>query len=196
MSLANEVRNRFKESKLFTINEVKIFLSTKKVSDRYFQLIIHNLLKTGELKRISRGIYTFQDEIETVGFAFQPFYYGLQESLSLRNLWEQEVNPIVVTPRKVRTGIRNFQGANYVVKRIRRSMFFGFETIKYKEFWIPVSDIEKTVIDFVYFKEHLNEETLIDIRQQIDEKKLKLYLKRCPNWVRNRVEKLLKCQCF
>ena len=87
---------------------------------------MNHLTKKGEIKKITRGAYTFKEEIEVVGFAFSPFYYGLQEALSLRNLWEQEVNPVVITPRKIRQGVRKFLGNNYLIKRVNRSMFFGF----------------------------------------------------------------------
>jgi hypothetical protein len=70
-------------------------------------------------------------------------------------------------------------------------MFFGFEMIKYFDHWIPVSDVEKTFIDFVYFKEPLQEEVLAEIRKRIDRKKLDGYLKKCPGWVRRRIKKWL-----
>jgi predicted transcriptional regulator of viral defense system len=152
---------------------------------------MNHLTKKGEIKKITRGAYTFKEEIEVVGFAFSPFYYGLQEALSLRNLWEQEVNPVVITPRKIRQGVRKFLGNNYLIKRVNRSMFFGFEMIKYYEFWIPVSDVEKTLIDFVYFKQALPKETIEEIKQQIRDEILFGYLKRVPKWVKKRVLKLL-----
>ncbi len=175
----------------FTITDLRVILGKHKISKGYLNLLVHNLLAKGEIRRVSRGVYTFSDETEVVGFGFRPFYYGLQEALSLRNLWEQESNPIVITPRKVRSGVRIFNGANYVVKRIDRRMFFGFRTMKYKNFWIPVSDVEKTLIDFVYFKEHLSPEGIDEIKRRIDRKVLNRHLKRCPPWVKRRVEKLL-----
>lgn len=169
------------------MNDVKKLLAKKKITITYTYTLMNHLIKKGEIKKITKGVYTYRDELEIVGFAFPPFYYGLQEALSLRNLWEQETNPVVITPRKVRNGVRKFLGNNYVIRRIDRKMFFGFEMIKYYDFWIPVSDVEKTLIDFVYFKQNLPKETIIQIKQRLRKNVLTKYLKRVPKWVKKRV---------
>ncbi|MCX6799515.1 MAG: hypothetical protein NTW59_05480 [Candidatus Diapherotrites archaeon] len=142
--------------------------------------------------RVARGFYSFQTDPALAGFAFSPFYYGLQEALSLRNLWEQETNPVIITPKKVRPGLRSSMGANIVVRRISRKMFFGFGMVKYYDFWLPVSDPEKTLIDFAYFRERLPEEALREIKKSLDKKKLRGYLKKTPFLTRKKVEKMLE----
>ncbi|MDO8554479.1 MAG: hypothetical protein Q7S22_06740 [Candidatus Micrarchaeota archaeon] len=175
----------------FTTSDIRKVLSKTGISNEYLYVLIHNLIKKREMKVIRKGVYTLKEEMTVVGFAFPPFYYGLQEALSLRKLWEQEANSIVITTRKVRSGVRVFLGNNYLVKRIDRKMFFGFEMIKYYDYWLPVSDVEKTLIDFVYFKQRLPKETLNEIKKQIRNDKLKEYLGQVPSWVKKRVLKLL-----
>ena len=192
MKYTKDLRVEFSKKTAFTIRDIKNFLSKKNISSNYLGVLLHNLRKKGELKRIGRGVYTLREELEVVGFAFFPFYYGLQESLSIRNLWEQETNPVVLTTRKIRAGMRNFLGNNYVVKRINRKMFFGFEMVRYYDFWIPVSDVEKTLIDFVYFREPLLPDTLAEIKKRINMDVLRNYLKRCPERVRKKVVALIK----
>ena len=191
MKYVGEVRERFANAPVFTISDLKVLLGRKGISRGYLHLLVHNLLARGEVKRVSRGVYTFRSELEAVGFGFRPFYYGLQEALSLRNLWEQETNPVVITPRKVRTGVRTFEGANYVVRRISRRMFFGFDMVRYADFWIPVSDVEKTLIDFVYFRQPLSREAAAEIRKRADKKALDGYLKRCPARVKKGVRRIM-----
>jgi hypothetical protein len=58
------------------------------------------LLRSGRIYKITRGSYTFYDEVQYAGFAFQPFYYGLEDALSLLGLWKQETNPVIITPGK------------------------------------------------------------------------------------------------
>jgi len=116
----------------------------------------------------------------------------LQEALSLRNLWEQETNPVIVTPRKVRPGLRQIMGSNVLVRRIDRAMFFGFDLIKYYDLWLPVSDAEKTLIDFIYFKEHLPKPAFEELMARIDKKKLDSYLKKCNPRTRKQVREFLK----
>ena len=191
MKYLNLFREQFKSRTTFTIKDVKKVLSQKKISSSYIHVLLNHLTKKGEIKKIAKGIYTVREELEVVGFAFSPFYYGLQEALSLRKLWEQEVNPVIISTRKVRNGIRKFLGNNYLIKRIDRRMFFGFEMIKYYDIWIPVSDIEKTLIDFIYFRQNLPKEVIVEMKNSIRIVVFDAYLKRVPKWVRKRVMKLM-----
>jgi len=189
MNYVNQVREHFKERQIFSVADLKAFLGKAKINKNYFYLLLHNLMKKKEIHRITKGFYTFQEDITVAGFAFSPFYYGLQEALSIRNLWEQETNPIIITPRKVRSGVREIMDANVIVRRIDRRMFFGFEFIKYSNYWIPVSGIEKTFIDFIYFKEQLPENALKEMKKRIKKKVLIKYLKKCPPYIRKQAKK-------
>lgn len=187
MKYLDALRGHFRKYPAFTMSDVAVFLKGMGAKRNYLKVMMHNLVADGEVKTIRKGVYTFKDEVQAAGFGFSPFYYGLQDALSLRNLWEQETNPVVITPRKVRNGIRVFEGRNYLVRRISRKMFFGFEMIRYQDFWIPVSDPEKTLIDFAYFGEPLGAEPLQGLLRAIKRKKLASYLKRCPKWVAERI---------
>ncbi len=184
MKVLKLIRERFLQKPVFTIFEVKKYTS-------HASQLLNYLLKKREIVRITKGYYTFHKDVMVVGNAYAPYYYGLYEALSLYNLTDQETNPIVITPRKVRTGIRTFLGRNYVVKRIKREMFFGYTTLKYYDFYIYVSDYEKTLIDFFYFKEKLEGWELEELINVIDKEKLKEYLKRCPGWLVKRVKDTL-----
>src|SRR3989344_5858572 len=179
MKYMRTVVDGIRQAPVVTRQDLLRLLAKAGASKGYLNLTIHNLLKKGAIKRITRGAYTAFDDVQLAGFAFRPFYYGLQDALSLRNLWEQETVPVIITPRKVRSGIRQFEGANYLIRRIERRMFFGSELIKYGGFWIPVTDAEKTLIDFAYFNEPLPKEALRELRRRIDRKKLASYLKKC-----------------
>ncbi len=185
------LREHFAKMPVFTMRDVKLLLG-RKASGKYVDLLLHNLVESGELNRISKGVYTFRTETQLVGFAFQPFYYGLQDALSLHNLWEQETTPVVITPRRVRKGMRNFLGSNYLVRTINRNMFFGFKLLKYFDLWIPVSTPEKTLIDFVYFREPLTKEALQELKKKINKKTFKEFLKRTPKHTKEKIKTLLK----
>ena len=173
------------------LSDLRTALKTKKIGDAYLKRLVNYLMNSGELKRITKGTYTLHDEMTVVGFAFQPFYYGLENALTIRKLWEQGTNPIVITPKKARTGIRKFGGSNYVVQRIGKKLFFGYELIKYYDFWIPVSDPEKTLLDFVYFKHYLRADVSKKLKCMIQKKKLTAYLKRyAPDFKRKFLETL------
>jgi predicted transcriptional regulator of viral defense system len=150
------------------------------------------MIKKGEILKISRGVYTFHNDITVVGFAFRPFYYGLENALTLRHLWEQGTNPIIITPNKVRSGNRKFGEGNYSVLHIRRELFFGYDFVLSDELWVPVSDYEKTLIDFIYFNHYLRRDVLKILRLKIDKKKLVTYLKHYNKRIRQKVIQELK----
>jgi hypothetical protein len=179
MKYIRYVRERFSKPDFpaFSISDLKLFLKSKHISNDYLHLMVHNLMYNKELKRITGGIYTFHNDAIVVGFAFKPFYYGLENALSMRGLSDQGANYTVMTSRNVRAGIRNFQGRNYRIQKIKKEFMFGYGLINYGNFWVPVSDVEKTVIDMIYFDDHIRKELWPSILSSLNLKGLKEYLK-------------------
>lgn len=181
----NKIREFFKESPVVSINSLKKFINRK--NKEYIYLIIHNLIKKKEIKKITRGFYTAYEDPGLAVFCFKPSYLGLQDALSFHELWEQETISIIITARKIRQGIREILGANVLIRRIDKKYLFGFEYKKVGDFYAPVSDIEKTFIDMIYFNEQLSPETRKNIIKKIDTKKLNSYLKFYPKRFRERI---------
>ena len=186
MKYSSDFAEHFGKRDVFSIRDARIFLRQKKISANYLRLLIHHLLKKGKIKRLARGFYTFKDDLMLAGFAFSPFYYGLHEALSIHGLWGQASNPVVITAKKVRSGMRAVMGSNIIVRRISPGMFFGYETIGHYGLHIPVSGIEKTFIDFIYFRQKIPAEAIPALAKKIDKKRLEKYLKKSPAWARKR----------
>lgn len=188
-----EIRRFLKENPVVDLNSIKKFIQKK--DKRYVYLLISNLLKQGEIKKITKGYYSTYDDPSLIVFCFKPSYLGLQNALSFHNLWEQETNPIVITSCNIRTGLRKVFGKNAIVKRMNPKYMFGFEYYKYsledREIYLPYSDIEKTFIDLIHFKIPLDEEVIHEFRKKIDVKKLRNYLKVYPRRTKKRVIKVL-----
>lgn len=186
----SEIREFFKKSPVVSINSLKKFINKR--NKEYIYLLINNLLKKAEIKKITKGFYTIYEEPSLIVFCFKPSYLGLQDALSIHNLWGQETIPVVITAKKARQGIRRIFGdANILIRRIDKKYVFGFEYIKQGDFYFPVSDIEKTFIDMLYFRQNLSEEALKNIKEKIDKKKLRQYLKKYPKMFRDKVEGVL-----
>lgn len=187
-----EIRKFFRESPVVDINSLKKFVTNK--DKKYIYLLISNLLKKREIKRITKGYYTLYDDASLLVFCFKPSYLGLQNALSFHNLWEQETNPAIITTNNIRKGLRMVFGRNVIVKRINKKYMFGFEYYKYpledRDIYIPYSDMEKTFIDMVYFKQPLDEETIEEFRKKIDKRKLKDYLRVYPRYIKKRIKKV------
>ena len=187
MRYIGKLTKAFGGGPVFTTADVRRLF--RSASRAYVDLMLHNLARAKRLFRLAKGVYSFHGDAQLVGFAFPPFYYGCEDALSLHGLWEQETNTVVITPRKVRSGTRKFDGTNYLVRRICRKMFFGYETMKCGEFWVPVSTVEKTLIDLVYFRVHIPKEVLAGLRKRIDKKRLAELLAKCPSKLKKRVNR-------
>src|SRR3989344_3575180 len=157
----------------------------------YAHLLVHNLVKRGELKRITRGNNSIHDDPLLFAFCLKPAYLGLQEALSIHHLWEQETNVILLTPRKVRTGMRTVFGSHILIRRIKPDHFFGFEYQEYGNWYVPVSDLEKTFIDLAYFNQPLDKKLLQTFRKKLNRNQLRKYLTRYPARIAHKIRKLL-----
>jgi len=82
----------------------------KMAGERYVHLLVHTLIKKRELYRLARGCYSRREDPTLTVFCFQPAYLGLQNALSIHNLWEQETNAIILTTKTVREGRRTVCG--------------------------------------------------------------------------------------
>ncbi len=178
MKYLRSVRENFNTPKfpVFTLQDLKTYLQNQKITPSYLKRMINHLIKKKEITRITKGVYTFRNDITTVGFAYKPFYYGLENALTIRKIWNQNTNPTIITSKNVRTGQRKFQNTIYIIKHLNKKQFFGYDLIQQKDYWIPVSNPEKTLIDMTHFKHHVPEEALTEIKKQINRKKLKQYL--------------------
>jgi predicted transcriptional regulator of viral defense system len=176
-----------KIKELFKISHVVDFSSIQRIIRKkpYAKQLIKNLIKKGEIKKIAKGFYTARDDPSVAVFCFKPAYLGLQDALSFHDLWEQETIPVILTSRKVRQGIRKIMGTNVLIRRLDAKYLFGYDYYRQGDIYLPYSDIEKTLIDMVYFKEKLDEEVIRNIK--INMKKLDLYLKRYPKSSKNSI---------
>jgi len=191
MKYKKQLYDNFKKSKVFSLRDVRILFNNKNISKDYSKNLMANLIKEKKIHKITNGKYTFQEEIMCVGFAFSPFYYGLQEALSLHNLHEQETNAIIITTNKIKPGIREIMNTNVYLRRIDKKYFFGYDFIKYYDIEIPVSDIEKTLIDLVYYKENISKDVIIEIKKKIDLNKLNTYLQKYPKSFQKKIIDLI-----
>lgn len=181
------IRELFNKSPVVSYNSIGRNIGKNK--PEYTKQLIRNLIKKNKIKRIAKGYYTIHEDPSIAVYCYKPSYLGLQDALSIHNLWEQETIPVIITTKKIRQGLRNINNTNILLRRIDKKYLFGIEYIESakKNFYLPYSDIEKTFIDMIYFKENINKETLKTFKKIINKKKLSKYLKKYPKLIRNRV---------
>ena len=186
-----KIKSLFERSPVVNFSSIGRIIQDKKNIKQYSKQLVRNLILKGKIRRLAQGCYTKHNDPSLSVLCFKG-YLGLQDSLSIHNLWEQETIPVIITANKVRQGIRKILGVNVLIRRIDKRYFFGFEYLKYGNFYLPASDIEKTFIDLVYFKENLEKEALKNIKKGIDDEKMRIYLKKYSKKFRERVFRILK----
>jgi predicted transcriptional regulator of viral defense system len=172
-----KIEELFQKSPVVSIGSIKRVINERKKIKQYTKQLIRNLLLNGKIKKLGKGFYTSRGDPSLIVFCFKQSYLGLQDALSKHGLWEQETIPVVISSDKIRQGIRIVNGSNVLIKRIDKKYFFGIEYQgKEEEVYLPYSDIEKTLIDMVYFRQKLSEEALRNIKKLVNKKKLISYL--------------------
>jgi predicted transcriptional regulator of viral defense system len=183
-----KIKEFIKKTPIFSARDVELLVGSKD----YAHLLLHNLFEKGEIYRLTKGCYSQRSDPILLVACLKPAYLGLQEALSFHNLWEQETNPVILTPRQVREGVRSVLGNNVLVRHLPAQYFFGFDFLPYDDFSLPVSDVEKTLIDLVYFKLTFAPETLKEIKERIQLTKLDSYLQHYPQEFQNLVQQIMK----
>jgi predicted transcriptional regulator of viral defense system len=183
----DRVREYLRRTPVANMSSISALLPSR----NYAHTVVSYLLRRGEMRKITKGYYTVHEDPSLLVYCMRPAYLGLQDAMSFHDLWEQETNPIIITARKVRTGVREVLGQNVWVRRISPEYFFGYEHLPSGEFLLPVSDVEKTLIDMVYFGE-LRADMVEGFRGRIDRKRLETYLKRYEKKFRERVLSTLR----
>ena len=187
----DKIEELFRQSPVVSFDSVNRIVKNDRKKSEYAKQLIRNLISQGKIKRLTKGFYTVQDNPELIVFCFKPSYLGLQDALSFHNLWEQETIPVIITSRKIRSGLRSVNGSNVLIRRLDKKYFLGIEYYDNGKNYLPYSDIEKTFIDLIYFKEKLSEEALKNIKEGIDKKKLEKYLKEYPEKTRDKISQII-----
>ena len=143
--------------------------------------VLSYLKTSGRIYSIKKGVYSATKDDAVAGFAYAPFYYGLLSALTMRGLWTQHSRPDVMTMKRVRSSRTTvFGDADDVIflHHVPAKYFFGFGTVRYGKFSVPVSDPEKTLIDLFYYNVRLSVQSYSGILSAIDLRRLGGYLGR------------------
>ncbi len=128
-----------------------------------------------------KGIYTFKRSPYILVKALPKSYIGLGSAAFLHNAWEQVTKITILSPYvsyKVRAGERDVAGFKVVLRKISEKMFFGYG-LKFLEdvnSWVRVSNVEKTLIDIIYFNYPFKDEILPNLLEISDMGKIRRYL--------------------
>lgn len=185
-----KIEELFEKSPVVSFSDIDRIVRHKK-NTNYAKQIVNNLISRGKIKRLTKGCYTKFDEAGLSVLCFKPAYLGLQSALSFHKLWEQEAIPVIITSNSIRPSVRKTMGMNILTRRAKKEYIFGYEYFDDAGFYLPYSDIEKTFIDFVVFRNNLSPEIIKEFRRRIDTKKINKYLKKYPKMIQTKVRRAL-----
>ncbi len=193
MKYVKQFLRYFEQFPAFTTRDVKLFLRKNGASKGYYRVFMHNLVRSGRAFGIKKGAYTLYDDPMMGGFTFSPFYYGLETALTYHKLWDYVTPVTIVTTRRITGSKIELLGRNTTVRRIQRKLFFGYSMVGYGGgFYIPMADIEKTLIDSVYFHTRFSRDVYLKMAKRIDAAKLNSYLKQYSGIVKKQVNGYLQ----
>jgi len=137
----------------------------KALSNKYTKFTlkkrIYDLKEKGWLVPLKRGLY-FVADITSRGFlGISPFvianafikdsYISLESGLSFYNLFEQMLR-ITASITAHKSIHYEFQDHTYRFLKIKSELYFGFRTEALEGYYIKIAELEKLILDFIYFR--------------------------------------------
>ena len=126
-----------------------------------------------------------------IGFAFRPFYYGMEYALTLRKIWTQQANPVIMTTSKANAGLREVMNSKVIVHRIDSHAYFGFEYLSFSGLFLPVSLPEKILLDFLYFQADIDPVTRQALMKESNRKVLRNFADRMGSRYSTQIDSLI-----
>ena len=181
-----EFRNALKNFTVFSLNEIK------KIDSCFHRRRLNEWQDRGYIRKIIRGYYVFSDLelnenilFEIANKIYKPSYISFEMALSYYNLIPESVYGVTsATTQKT----NNFSTpiADFKYRRIKLSLFWGYDLVNFNGKSFKIASIEKAILDYFYLNPgiqtisdfeslRINSETF---RDQVNERKLLEFLER------------------
>jgi len=179
-----ELRNKIGDN-LFTFEDVvKYFALEKEIT---IKQQLSRFVRSGLIFPIKRGLYCFDMEkvnpLFLANLLYQPSYISGLSALFFYGL-VPDIPQTTVSVTTVTKKIFHLSFGDFVYFKIKKELYFGFETIKIKENYVRIATKEKALLDFIYLNRIKEIKDLRIEWKKINSFLLKKYLKSYPSWVR------------
>jgi len=151
------------------------------------------LAKIGWLLRIKKGLYVIVTDFSTLGFndlsiylivkaLNENSYISFESALQHHGIFNQMLS-IVESATFERARKYKFQNTKINFLKIEKKLYFGFSSERIESDFVNIADIEKAILDMLYFRKNsynisLIWEKLNEYRRNFDFNKLIRYAKR------------------
>lgn len=160
-----EFREQLKNFKIFNLSDIR------KIETDFDLRRLNEWQKKSYIKKIRQGFYIFSDLKISEQTLFiianrihGPSYISLEMALSFYGLIPEAVYGITsVTTQKTKTLKTSIGDFSY--RRIKPELMFGYEMLEHEGHRYKMAEIEKSVLDYLYFNSKIdNEESFAGLR--------------------------------
>ena len=172
------------------------FFSILNVSENAGKSLLSTYTRKGFFIKIKNGFYIIKNskisDFEIANKIYKPSYVSFETALSYHNILPETVYSVTSATSKAS---RNYIILNksFVYHRIKKELFFGYNTININGQTIWMADKEKALLDYIYFvvlKKKPDNDRLNT--KDISIPKIKKYLKKYNNpLLEEKIKKLL-----
>jgi predicted transcriptional regulator of viral defense system len=172
-----ELKTQLKDFPVFSIKDIE------KIDSSFHKQRLSEWQKKNYVKKICKGFYIFFDLViqEQMLFIianriYEPSYISLEMALSLHGLIPEAVYTVTSVTSQKRRSLVTVVG-NFKYQHIQPSLLFGYELREYNGYRYQVAEIEKAILDYLYFNPSIKEEKAFDgVRFNVSELREKLDL--------------------
>jgi len=150
------LKEKLKNYTLFSLADII------KIDENFGRARLNEWQNKGYIKKIIKNYYIFTDIslnesriYEIANKIYSPSYISLEMALSYYNLIPEGVYEITsATTRRTYTFDTKIGLFRY--RKLKPSLFFGFNLVEYNGKYYKIASIEKTILDFLYFNPKIN----------------------------------------
>ncbi len=179
-----ELKEALKDFVVFSLNDIK------KIDKTFYRPRLNEWQDKGYIKKIIKSYYIFSDLqinepifYEIANKIYSPSYVSLEKALSYYHLIPESVYEITSVTTRI-TQKLNTSLASFSYKSIKPDFYFGYKIVNYEQKRFLFAEVEKAVLDYLYFNARLTTEDdfagmRIDtdsFKEQVNEQRLKSYL--------------------
>lgn len=162
------------EKAVFDINELSRILG---VSKRAASVYVNRMIKKKLLFKIEKNKVAVCDDIFIVSSQILfPSYLSLTSALYMHNSFSQIINKIYILTTKKRKMAKIF-GTEIIFVNINPKLLFGYRKVKKGESFINLADLEKAIIDCLYFPRYCRIGYLMHGLKKVNIKKFESYIR-------------------
>ncbi|MFH0928378.1 MAG: hypothetical protein V1821_02795 [bacterium] len=153
-----EFRQKFKDFIVFSLDDIR------KADLRFHRRRLNDWQNKGYLKKLRRGYYLFSETplnekaLHLIADRlYSPSYISFETALSWYGLIPEGVYSVTAASSRKTSSFKTPIG-NFLYQRIRPDLFFGYRLEKYHEQGYKIAEMEKALLDYLYFHPKISDE--------------------------------------